>query len=204
MSNNFIRLRNLGIENKYMGFVQYQNLSGGGKEFLWQHNWDVQIPIPPRAIYWLGSDLIRQRMVGLEFTINKEPMATAEVQIRGFKIFQTGGYDSSGDITWRLLDFEDQTTFAMFQTFLMATGANQYKFQFRKQDYVIPQFEVYFLNTTRDAVRKYTFYTLVFKGGEYDTETPTEPSDVRKEITFNFSYEHHEVTLLNVVPEMTF
>lgn len=202
--SNFIRLRDLGIQQKYMGFVQYEKISGGGKEFLWQHNWDIEIPVPPKAVYWLDTDILRARTSGLEFTISKEPMAKAEVNIRGFKIVQTAGYDSSGQLTLRLLDYEDQSSFAILQTFLQAVGANEFKFHFRKEDYIIRQLSVYFLNTTRDAVRRYDFYTLVFTGGDYDTETPTEPSDVRKEITLNFDFEHHRVALLNVTPEMVF
>ncbi len=50
----FLDLVELGIPNGYMGYIEYQNLNGQGKEILWDATWDIDIPIPPRAVPWPG------------------------------------------------------------------------------------------------------------------------------------------------------
>ncbi len=201
---NFVDFAQLGVTQGYLGYVEYPKLSGGGKEFLWQHMWDIDIPVKPRAVYWPGLDVIKHRMKTLSVDVKKELVGSADVNIRGIHIKQHGGYDSDGNINWEMVDFEDQTIYAMALSFMSAGGANRYKFQLRKEDVMIPIFQVFFLNSSRKPVKRIDFYTLQFMGYEYSYDTPTEPSGVRETVTLNFSYEHHDKTLLNVVPAFTF
>jgi hypothetical protein len=143
-------------------------------------------------------------MKTLSLDVKKDLVGNADVNIRGIHIKQHGGYESDGTVNWEMIDFEDQTIYAMALSFMSAGGANRYKFQLRKEDVLIPVFQVFFLNSSRKPVKRIDFYTLQFTSYDYSYETPTEPSGVRETVTLNFSYEHHDKTLLNVVPAFTF
>ena len=201
---NFVDLTQLGVTDGYMGYVEYPKLSGGGKEVLWTHNWDIDIPQKPRAVFWPGLDVIKHRLKTLNIETKKELSANVDINIRGFHIKQAGGYDSDGTISWELIDFEDNVSYGLALSFMSAGGANRYKFQLRKEDVMIPIFIVYFLNSSRIPVRRYDFYTLIFTSADFNEETPSEPQGARETVTLNFEYEHHDKTLMNIVPAFTF
>lgn len=202
--STFIDLQSIGIQDGYMGFVQYERLNGNNRDFLWTHMWDIEIPTPPRVVAWPGIDIIRHRLQEVSLEISQEAMATQEIEIRGFKLIQSGGYDSSGSITLRFIDFEDQFIFHMYQDFMQAIGANRFKFHFRKEDFMIPIINIYFLNATRQPVRRYSLLGVVFTGGEVNTEMTTSPSDVRANVALNFRFQHHTVTIMNATPHIIY
>jgi hypothetical protein len=201
---NFLDLLQLGIPQGYMGYVEYPKMSGGGKEILWQHTWDIDIPVPPRAVYYPGLDVIKTRLKGMEFDVGKDLAGNVDVNMRGFHILQAAGFESNGTITLNFVDFEDQVIYAMAMSFMQVSGANRYKFHVRKEDVIIPEFHIYFLNSSRLPVRKVTLYTLVFKSYDADYSTPGEPSGGREEVSLTFDYEHHDITIMNVSPHFTF
>lgn len=200
----FIDYVQLGVPQGFMGFVEYKKLNGQGKEILWQHLWDIDVPVPPRAVYWPGLDVLKTRLKGIEWDIPKELVGNIDVNMRGFHIIQHGGYESNGSITLNFVDFEDQVILAMALSFMDAGGANRYKFMLRKEDWIIPEFHIYILNSSRIPVRKYVLYTLVFKGYDADTSLPGEPSAGREEVSLSFDYEHSESVILNVTPQLVF
>lgn len=200
----FIDYVQLGVPQGFMGYVEYPKLRGAEREILWEHNWDIDIPTPPRAIFWPGLELLKTRLKGIEWSIPKELAANVTVNIRGFQITQHGGYNSFGEITFNFVDFEDQVILAMALSFMEAGGANRYKFQLRKPDVIIPELHIYILNSSRLPVRKYILYTLVFKSYEANTNLPGEPQGDRHEVTLSFDYEHSETVILNTKPNLYF
>jgi hypothetical protein len=200
----FLDLVELGIPNGYMGYIEYQNLSGQGKEILWDATWDIDIPIPPRAVPWPGLDLLKTRLISMDFDINKDLAGTIDVNIRGFHVIQHAGFESNGSITLNFIDFEDQIIYGLAMAFMQIGGANRYKYFVRKEDMIIPELHIYFLNSSRLPVRKITLYTLVFKSYEASYATTTMPEGGRGEITMSFDFEHHDITILNVNPAFTF
>lgn len=201
----FIDYIQLGVPQSFMGYVEYPKLRGAEREFLWDHNWDIDIPTPPRAIYWPGLEFLKTRLTSMSIEIPKELQGEIRAEIRGFSIIQAGGFKSSGSVTMNFIDFEDQVIFAMANSFLEAGGGNRYKFMLRKPDTIIPEMHVYILNSSRLPVRKYVLYTLVFKSYEANTnEYPTEPGEGRHEVTLTFDYEHFEMIILNAKPSLHF
>lgn len=200
----FLDLTQLGIPQGYMGYIEYKNLSGSGKEILWDATWDIDIPVPPRAVPWPGLDLIKSRLINIDFDVPKELTGTIDVNIRGFHIIQHAGYESNGSITLNFVDFEDQIIYGLAMAFMQIGGANKYKYFVRKEDFIIPEMRIYFLNSSRLPVRLITLYTLVFRSYESSYATPTVPENGRDQVSLNFDFEHHEITLLNVNPAFTF
>lgn len=202
---SFIDLDQLGVRSGYLGYRTYQNLKGMDRDLLWVNQFDIDIPIPPRVVAWPGLDIIKYRLKSMTVDVTKEAADTVDINIRGFKIHQSGGYISGGTINMVFIDFEDQFIYRLLQDFLFAIGANRYKFMFRKEDYMIPILDVYILNAPNRPVRKYRFYALIFTGGDYNLDLNTEPgSGTRDEITINFNYQHYEVSILNATPEIVY
>lgn len=200
----FIDYVQLGVPQGFMGYVEYPKLRGAGQEILWEHNWDIDIPTPPAGVYWPGLEVIKTRLKSIDWDIPKELSGSIEVKIRGFRIVQNGGYESSGTITLNFVDFEDQNILAMALSFMEGGGANRYKFMLRKPDTIIPRLDIYILNSSRIAVRKYILYTLVFKSYEANTNLPSDPEGGRDEVSLTFDYEHSETVLLNTKPNLYF
>lgn len=200
----FIDYLQLGVPQGFMGYVEYPKLRGAEREFLWDHTWDIDIPTPPRAVYWPGTEFLKTRLIDISWEIPKDLQGEIRAEIRGFSIIQAGGYKSSGSLTFKFLDFEDQVITTMALSFMEAGGANRYKFMLRKPDTIIPEMHIYILNSSRLPVRKYILYTLVFRSYEAVTDLNTEPGGGRHEVSLNFDYEHSETVILNARPSLHF
>lgn len=203
-----IDLLSLGVRDTYMGYLEYQNLAGHRMDFLMKDMWDwsiAEIDLP-RAVWMPPLERLKAQTKTMDIGVNGAEVEVKTVELRGFTFKQsaTNKRSPGGDVTWTLIDWEDQAILAFAQSWASACGHNKFRFRFRKEDSMIGKMSFYILNNVRLPVRVFTLYGVVFAGYEIDNNNGEETPEPRTQVTIKLSYEEYDMTILNLPAPFTF
>jgi hypothetical protein len=169
-----------------LGFLHYNRLREGNKEFTRSDLWDISFTSRPKC-YFPGQQFINQRCTAVSPGIPNS-VGNISHNIRGFEIHQATNQTTAGSATLTFVDREDLAIRTWIEEWKQLMSHRDTLKGARKSDYCC-EIKINYYNTSRKLISSLILYNCMLTDASPAEDGTNEPSST-SDISLTLRYEH--------------